>query len=922
MKTLILLILLLLTASSAQILTWKPFFPTVEDTITIVYDATQGNRGLVGANEVYAHTGVITDKSSGPSDWKYVKTAWGQNTPDTRLTPLGNDRWQIRFHIRSYYKLPVGEEVRQLAFVFRSADGRREGKTADGGDIFLPVYKPALQVAVLSPAQTPAFVHSGDSLVIRAAAMQAEAIELRCGDELLSRSTADTLRYVSYANAVGRLSFTVTARNAFDAVSAQFDCHVRRDRIAELPSGARDGISDIENGVRLVLYAPQRSFVYLLGDFNDWQPEQSFLMNRTPDGNRFWIELVDPPNDEEIAFQYLVDGILRLADPYSEKILDSDNDRLISRTTYPGLLPYPTGKTTGMVSVMRPGKPRRERPQVPFRRPPSEQLIIYELLVRDFTREHSFAGVIDKLDYLQQLGVNALELMPITEFEGNSSWGYNPIFYFAPDKYYGPDDDLRRLIDAAHSRGIAVILDVVLNHCYGKSSLVLLYAGLPPSLSWFNAVSPNPVYSWGFDFNHESPDVQAFVDRVLEFWLREYGVDGFRFDFSKGFTNTAGDGWAYDTRRIALLKRTTEQVRSIDPDVYLILEHFTDNREEKELAAAGFLIWGNLNGAFSEAVMGWHDNGKSDFSWGLHTRRGWQAPRVVGYMESHDEERVMVKALRYGNRSGEYDVKNLAAALKRVEAAAAFLLLMPGPKMMWQFGELGYDVSIETNGRVGEKPVRWNYFDVPERRALYDAYAALIRLKKQPGMANPSVKSSLAPSFKWMQLAHDSLNAALAANFDVTVVKKSMGLPKAGKWYDYMTGDSLTIGAVDTVFTFFPGQYRLLLDRKIEQGPSAGIAGKQERQAPTIDVANFPNPFNEGTSIRFDLPETSFVRVTLFDVRGRLTRTLQSGVMPPGRQTLTWDGRDESGVPAAGGVYFCRIEAGELQTVRKMILVK
>ncbi|MDZ7346672.1 MAG: alpha-amylase family glycosyl hydrolase, partial [candidate division KSB1 bacterium] len=242
------------------------------------------------------------------------------------------------------------------------------------------------------------------------------------------------------------------------------------------------------------------------------------------------------------------------------------------------------------------------------------------------------------------------------------------------------------MVDEAHARGIAVILDMVLNHCYGQSPLVKLYLGRQHLNPWLNPVSPNPVYAWGYDFNHESPATQAYVDRVLAYWLSDYHVDGFRFDFSKGFTNTPGDGWAYDGRRIALLKRLAENVRLIDPDVYLILEHFTDNREEKELAAAGFLLWGNLNAPFNEATMGWHDGGKSDFSSGLYTRRGWDAPRLVGYMESHDEERLMVKNLLYGNRSGSYNVRQLRTALQRVEAAAAFLLLMPGPKMIWQFG--------------------------------------------------------------------------------------------------------------------------------------------------------------------------------------------------------------------------------------------
>ncbi|NOZ04318.1 MAG: hypothetical protein GXO92_06915 [FCB group bacterium] len=105
--------------------------------------------------------------------------------------------------------------------------------------------------------------------------------------------------------------------------------------------------------------------------------------------------------------------------------------------------------------------------------------MIYELLVRDFIDRHDYQTLIDTLDYLEKLGINAIELMPINEFEGNSSWGYNPSFYFAPDKYYGTRQDLKLFIDECHRRGIAVIMDIVLNHTYGQSPLVSGYTGIP-----------------------------------------------------------------------------------------------------------------------------------------------------------------------------------------------------------------------------------------------------------------------------------------------------------------------------------------------------------------------------------------------------------------------------------------------------------
>ena len=148
---------------------------------------------------------------------------------------------------------------------------------------------------------------------------------------------------------------------------------------------------------------------------------------------------------------------------------------IYSSTTYPNLKPYPTGKTTGIVSVLQTAKPAYTWQVNNFSRPNKQNLIIYELLVRDFTAAGNFQTLTDTLSYLQRLGVNAIEVMPFNEFEGNSSWGYNPDFYFAPDKAYGPENVVKKFIDECHKRGIAVIMDMVLNHSFGSSPMVQMY---------------------------------------------------------------------------------------------------------------------------------------------------------------------------------------------------------------------------------------------------------------------------------------------------------------------------------------------------------------------------------------------------------------------------------------------------------------
>ncbi|MEL7341151.1 MAG: alpha-amylase family glycosyl hydrolase, partial [Bacteroidota bacterium] len=438
----------------------------------------------------------------------------------------------------------------------------------------------------------------------------------------------------------------------------------------------------------------------------------------------WWVQLNGLTPGEEYAYQYQVDGVLTIGDPYCDKVLDPWNDSFISDDVYPNLKPYPT-EASGIVSVLQTAQTPYVWQSNNYTRPDQSELYVYELLIRDFVAAHDYKTVIDSLDYLQSLGINAIELMPIMEFEGNSSWGYNPSYLFAVDKYYGTRNDLKAFVDSCHARGIAVILDMVVNHHFGQSPLVRLYfdsgSNRPTADNpWFNQDATHP-FNVGYDMNHESPQTQEYVDRILRYWVEEYRFDGYRMDLSKGFTQTnyGGDvgAWSsYDAGRVALLKRMADSLWNVDPGVYFMLEHFANNTEEKELAEYGMMIWGNHNHNYTQAAMGYASD--ANFSGISHKNRGWNVPNLIGYMESHDEERIMYKNTAFGNSSGNYDVRDLNTGLARAEMAAAFFIPLPGPKLMWQFGEYGYDYEIEFNGRTGEKPIRWDYLNNPYRLKL------------------------------------------------------------------------------------------------------------------------------------------------------------------------------------------------------------
>jgi len=585
----------------------------------------------------------------------------------------------------------------------------------------------------------------------------------------------------------------------------------------DLPAGAKDGVAFINNGTSAIvtLYAPGKNSVSLIGEFNDWSTTAS-VMKKTSDGNTWWIQIDNLNPSTEYAYQFYVDGKLKVADPYCEKVLDPDNDKYITSSIYPNLKAYPTGKTTGIVSVMQANQPTYNWKNNGFVRPEKNNLVIYELLIRDFTTEHTYASTLAKLDYLIGLGINAIELMPVNEFEGNLSWGYNPSFYFAADKYYGTKTALQNFIDECHGKGIAVILDMVLNHSFGQSPMVQLYFdGSKPTANspWFNVDAKHP-FNVGYDFNHESAATKKFSKDVMKFWMQQYKIDGFRFDLSKGFTQTQSADDAvfrkYDAGRVAIWKDYNSYIKSIDPNnFYVILEHFAEESEEKVLADDGMMLWNNLNYNMNEATMGWLTN--SNFQWGFYVNHGFsKSENLVTYGESHDEERLNYKNISFGNMSGSYLIKgNLATSLKREEMAAAFLFAIPGPKMVWQFGELGYDVNIDFNGRTGEKPIRWEYYSDPNRKALYDAYSKFIRLKKNNSIFNSTSSTyNLAGGIKYIKLVEGANTVVVVGNFDVVNQTANIDFGSSGTWIDAV-GSTLNLSSNTYLATLAPGEYHI-----------------------------------------------------------------------------------------------------------------
>ena len=751
--------------------------------VVITFDPAGGNGGMVGATKCYAHTGLITSASTSDSDWKNVIGSW-RGATQPQLTATNDGKWQLTIdNIFTFYGVPESTNIKKLAFVFHDGPGgTKEGKAASG-DIFV----------------------------------------------VLGEATAPDIW------------------EAVDGVTA-----VSKSR----PSGVSNGIYYGADGtsVTLCTYAASKTEaakrVFLLGDMTDWKLDAQHQLYKA--GNYFWITLTGLKKGKEYRFQYAVeraDGVRKqICDIYSEKVIHPD-DQYEPRKVDPTLISYPTkGADGGYVTVIQPGK--AEYPwsdaTLNFKRPKKENLIIYEAWVYDYTAARTFKGLKNRLDYIQNLGVNAIELMPVSEFEGNISWGYNPTLYFAVDKTYGKPEDLKALIDECHKRGIAVILDMVFNHTKGTNPMAKLYPyGNDLQYNpWFSTNPPEGDNGYGEEWNHDFGPAHEMFTRAFEYWLKEYKIDGYRLDLSHGLCGNTNNA-------VSNLKDYYQNgVKATSSDAYMILEHWGNGQDQ--LISAGMQCWtGNvITNAYCQTAMGWLKDGDG---FDGANRTGY-----VSYAESHDEERMQYKAKTYGN--GDLQT-NEAARLGRVAENVAFNVLLKGAHMLWQFEEIGYDISIDQNGRTGTKPnpTAKGYFKQEERIDAFTKCAQVISLRTQlmpdAFTGTPTVSIGSGKALRTIQWGS---NVFAAANFDVSS-NQTLSMP-SGTWYDYLEGGNLS--NVST-YVLKPGELKVFTG--------------QQTKAPTFtDIETRDHTAVEEVWTNSTMPSAQkvFYNGTLYLRRGNATYTI------------------------------------------------
>uniref|UniRef100_UPI004047DC17 alpha-amylase family glycosyl hydrolase n=1 Tax=Flavobacterium sp. TaxID=239 RepID=UPI004047DC17 len=684
-----------------------------------------------------------------------------------------------------------------------------------------------------------------------------------------------------------------------------------------MPSGLENGINYLVDNTKavLVLEAPGKDFVYVAGSFNNWEPTSSYAMKRDPTTNKFWLELTGLTAEQIESYQYwVVDEtpianspiLVKVADPCSTLVLSPFDDSWIPSATYPNLPTYLVEQERE-VTVLQTGQTPYNWQVTNFNKPNKDNLVVYEILIRDFDADRNFQDVIDKIDYLKNLGINAIELMPIMEFEGNESWGYNTSFHMALDKFYGTKEKLKELIDLCHQNDIAVVLDLAFNHAFGRNPMVRMWMDDPDGDGWGSPSIENPYfntvathsYSVGEDFNHTSDYTKNYVKQTLKYWINEFKIDGFRWDLTKGFTQNATGSDAltnqFQQDRVDVLKEYADYSWSLDPDHYVIFEHLGSDTEEQEWAnyrigeGKGIMMWGELFSSYKQLALGYASNG-SIARMG-HVSRGFTGKRLMGYPESHDKDRLMYEAVTYGVTGGTSPVGgNLPNALNRAGAIGATSILIPGPKMIWHFQELGMDDSIytcsngtvntESDGIAGDckldtKPQpQWteNWLNDPVRGAIYQDYAKLIHLKNQEVVFNGeyTISPESGNNLKQRIYIYDNSlpstalkNVVVLANFSTSDLTIVPDFPYTGNWHDLMDDTSFVVTNTAAPISIAAGEFKVY-------GNEASVLSSEVFDS-SKQIIVYPNPVKNVFSVSREVE-----KIELFAVTGQKVKTFSN----------------------------------------------
>lgn len=528
------------------------------------------------------------------------------------------------------------------------------------------------------------------------------------------------------------------------------------------------------SSIEFNLFAPRNKAAALIGSFSDWQ---EIPMEKGEDGYfRASVELEDGVYQYKFRVQtkspqFELDQWVDVIDPYAT---DVDENAQV------GITRVKDGKRIVDTYVW-------QHDDTPL--PENKELIVYEMHVADFTggeidsdKRGKYLDAIEKLDYLSELGINAIELMPLNEYAGEYNWGYKVRHFFATESSYGSTEDLKRFVDECHARGIRVFIDGIYNHTDEECPLMLIDRNY-----WYYEhmhYPEDPNNYWGPEFKYDNYDEKLdvkpawkFVGDVVRYWVQEYHIDGIRFDAVRQLANYEFLNWL-----------ATQAKKNAAPrPFYNIAEHIPDTSNVTAPEGPLDACW---HESFRYFVIP-HTCGETFDLKNLKQvldpkQQGYAtAINVINYLESHDRERVFREL---GDR-GIFD----EAAFGRAKLAAVLLMTAMGVPMLWMGEEFG-EHKRKSKTVTQPKKIAWPLLEREENRGLFEYYKRLITLRKQ----NPAIQSDNIEFF------HENPDAKVLAylrwndtgNRVVVIINFSKQLlagyqvpnfPATGKWQEWLS---------------------------------------------------------------------------------------------------------------------------------------
>ncbi len=530
------------------------------------------------------------------------------------------------------------------------------------------------------------------------------------------------------------------------------------------------------------LFAPYNKAAAIIGSFSDWK---EIPMEKGEDGYfRTKVELEDGTFQYKFRVQskswfFEPDQWVDVTDPYATDVDETSGGN--------GILHIKDGERIVDTYVWK----HDARPL-----PEDRALVIYELHVGDFSggEDDPFArgkykNVVEKLDYLVELGIDAIELLPIKEYPGDYSWGYNPRYFFATESSYGTTAELKELIDECHGRGIRVIMDGIFNHSEASSPLTQIDHDY-----WYHHAPRDPDNNWGPEFNYEFYDeklqtfpARRFIGDTVRYWIQEFHIDGIRYDAARQIANYDFMHWIVDeAKKTAGLK-----------PFYNIAEHIPETTSITN-------VDGPMDGC-------WHDSFRHTIT--VHAcgdtfnieelknvidckRQGFMgATNVVNYLTNHDHDHLMVEM---GNRNIFGD-----EAFRRIKLGAAILMTAVGVPLIWMGEEFG-----EYKPKTPEaSKIDWTLLKNSENRNLFEYYRGLTMLRRNnPALYTENIEfiheNPEAKVLAYVRWNNEGSRIVVVANFsDNFLGGYSVDhFPGAGKWHEWTGNYDLAAGN-DTIMT-------------------------------------------------------------------------------------------------------------------------